>query len=197
MMMMKKNDMKHALAVKATLRSKAPRFTRQDAHKKKRLGWAWRKAKGLQSKVRLRLKHHKRVVKTGYGTPSLVKNANAKGMFPVVVCNETDVSKLTASQGAIISAGTSIRTKMALIDACAKAGTPVLNLSMEKFKAKFEKFMHSKKEKKEKSSSTANVEKKTKHDKKDNAHDTTHHSHTTDDSNAGKNESEKENRKGE
>lgn len=166
---MKKKDMKHALAVKTTLRRKAPRFTRQDAHKKKRLGWTWRKAKGLQSKVRLRLKHHKRVVKTGYGTPVLVKNSTVKGVFPVRVYNENEVSKLKQGQGAIIAAGTSIKTKMAIIDACAKAGLPVMNINQEKFRTAFEKFVQDKKEKKEKTSAEHSEKKpkQAKHEKED------------------------------
>jgi len=125
---------KRALQLRRIFRKAKPHFTRQDLHKKSRLEEKWRKPKGLQSKMRQRLKHHKRVVKVGYKAPALARHYHRSGVLPVLVANRQEAEHLTKGQGAIIARTTGIRTKIEIIDTCEKAGIPVVNLNIMKFR---------------------------------------------------------------
>ncbi|NQV08600.1 50S ribosomal protein L32e [Candidatus Woesearchaeota archaeon] len=95
--------MKELLDLKKSMKRKKPSFIRQDAHKKKRLGKKWRRAKGLQSKVRLNLKGYVRKVKIGYGKPKKIFGVNKSGLKPVDVNNVSDLKKIDSkTEGALI-----------------------------------------------------------------------------------------------
>ena len=127
------SGVKEALALRKIFRKRKPTFTPQDMHKKPRVKAAWRKPVGLHSKMRLRLKHHKRVVKVGYKAPALVRGYHASGVFPQIVANLTDVSSLKSGEGAIISRTTGTRMKLAIIESLQKKGIPILNFNADKF----------------------------------------------------------------
>ena len=61
---------KELLDKRKALKKKKPVFTRQDAHKKKKVGWKWRKPKGSDSKMRVGKKGYKRSVRPGWGSPA-------------------------------------------------------------------------------------------------------------------------------
>ena len=132
---MTQSELQKALGERATFKKRKPSFSRQDAHKKKRLGWAWRKPKGLQSKMRLRLKHHKRVVKIGYKSPQLAHGYSPQGFMPRHIETLVQVALLQKGDGAIIARTTSLRTKLILIKACEEKGIPILNVNVSRLKA--------------------------------------------------------------
>jgi large subunit ribosomal protein L32e len=126
-------DVKKALELRKIFRKRKPVFSRQDSTKKPKLGDKWRKPKGLQSKMRQRLKHHKRVVKVGYKAPALIRGYHKSGFKEVLVATLQEIEALKQDEGAIIAGSTSIRTKQILIAACQKKNVPVLNINIDSF----------------------------------------------------------------
>ena len=59
-------SIKELLELRKQIKNKKPDFIRQDAHKKKKLGKKWRKARGLHSKIRLKLRGRGKFVSNGY-----------------------------------------------------------------------------------------------------------------------------------
>ena len=68
-------DLEH----RSVIKKKKPNFIRQDAHKKKRVGTSWRRAKGIQSKVRLNKRGYVKSVSQGYRSPKSVRGTTPSG----------------------------------------------------------------------------------------------------------------------
>ncbi len=108
------------------------KFSRQDSHKKKKLGKKWRKPKGLHSKMRLQKKGYKRSVKVGYETPKNMRGLS-KGLEKVLVNNINDLKNINKkTQGIIISASVGIKKKIEIIKEAEKQKIEILNIKSPK-----------------------------------------------------------------
>ena len=86
--------MKKLIILRKAMKAKKPSFIRQDSHKKKRVGLAWRKPKGLQSKMRLSIKGYRKTANPGYGSPKLVAGLSKEGLVKVNVGCVKDLEKI-------------------------------------------------------------------------------------------------------
>ncbi len=130
-------------------KSKRPSFFRQDSKKRKKVSPSWRRPKGIQSKQRLKRKGHPHPIEIGYRSPKQVRGANKTGLFPAMAANPDDVSKADPKiQGIIIRKGVGLAKKMAIIEAAARKGIPVLNVKMEKLQQKKERMLQEKQQEK-------------------------------------------------
>lgn len=144
--------MKILLELKKKLKSKLPKFTRKDSHKKARIGTdKWRKPKGITNKMRLQLRPHKRIVKTGYRTPKQVRDLNNVGLRVVNVCSIKDIEKINSKEEAVmISSRVSKKTKVDLLELCVSKNISIENVKdaakeLEKIKSDFANKKSSKK----------------------------------------------------
>ncbi len=137
--------------VRKNIKKKKPTFTRQDSHKKKRVGKKWRRPKGLQSKMRLGFKGYKKSIKIGYGSPRAVKGLESNGLRGVKVCSVLDMAALDPSKdGAIIASSVGIRKKVGILKEAKQKKIKIINIKdSEKFLKEVEELFKKKKEKKE------------------------------------------------
>ena len=77
-----------------TAKKKMPDFKRQAWFRYKRLGEAWRKPRGLHSKLRTSRKYRINKVRVGYKTPELVRGLHSSGFKEILVYNKSDLDKL-------------------------------------------------------------------------------------------------------
>lgn len=127
--------MEQIVEIRNKLKAKKPTFTRQDAHKKKRVGTGWRKPKGRQSKMRLHRKSYARGRSSGYGSPKAAYGLSREGFKQVVVAKVADFSGLdTKTDGIIIARTTGNRRKAELIDYASKNSFTLLNADSQSFK---------------------------------------------------------------
>ena len=121
--------MKEALELRKRIKSKKPKFVREDAHKRKALHQHWRKPKGLHSKMR-RQRHGKpALVAAGYGGPSSVHGLHKSGLLPVVIYNIADIGKLKKDvHGAVIGAGVGARKRTILLTKLKESNIRALNI---------------------------------------------------------------------
>lgn len=112
--------MKILLELKAKLKSTLKRFTRKDSHKKVRVGDSkWRKPKGITNKMRLQKRGHKRIVKTGFGTPATLRDTNKKGLRSVLISNMKDLETIDSKiESVIISGKVSKKNRLVLLQTC-------------------------------------------------------------------------------
>lgn len=153
------------LKVRKVLKSKKPTFIRQDAHKLKKLEQKWVKPKGIDSKMRLRLKGYRRSVTKGWKSPAAVKGLSREGLQVVTVVSESQLSKIDKSmQIALIPSTMGNRKKLMLVKKAQELGIKLLNFSQpEKYVSRVENGMKERKAVQEKKE--AKKEERAKSDK--------------------------------
>jgi large subunit ribosomal protein L32e len=138
-------DTKELLKKRRILKKKKPEFIRQDAHKKKKVGWKWRKPKGSDSKMRVSRRGYSRIVKKGWSSPLAVRGTERSGLLPVIVDNQSALQKIDPStQIMVLSSGLGTKKKMALVEEAVKKNIPISNCKdpqkfLDDVKEKFEK----------------------------------------------------------
>lgn len=121
--------MKDLLSFKKEKKANNPDFIRQDAHKKPRVGTNWRKPRGRQSKMRLQFSGYRAIVKTGYGTPKILRNCNREGLEQVRVDSLDSLEKVDAKkQGIIVASSIGTRKKIEILKIALEKKIAVLNI---------------------------------------------------------------------
>ena len=158
-------DKEKLLEIRKELKKKKPDFIRQDAHKKKSLGYKWKKPKGLQSKLRLHKAGHRKNVTKGYKSPADVKGLTKDGMIPVLVYNVFQLEAIDNKfQVAIISSEVGMKKKLEIMKKAAEKSIVIKNVKdSKKFIEKNENEFRERQEMKKKKT----AEEKKKEEKKD------------------------------
>ncbi len=161
--------MEKKLLHRRKLKAKKPKFLAQDVHKKKRLKEKWKRPKGLQSKMRLQKKGHRKVVSVGWKSPKEVRGLSREGLEQIRVENIKALENINPkTQGIIISSKLSIKKKYEIILEAEKKGIVVLNRNVKALKERLELKIKAKTEKKnKKTKTTEKTEKKESKEEKD------------------------------
>jgi len=98
-----------------------PKFVRQEANRYKKLGFKWRKPKGIHSKRRRKLKRRSPLPTSGYSTDTDVKFMHPSGFFLKHVFNVKDVLEIKnyKTRVAALIGGTVGSRKRIEIERCA------------------------------------------------------------------------------
>lgn len=138
---------------------KKPDFIRQDSHKKSRIKSRWRRARGLQSKIRLEKKGYRKKPKVGYGTSKEIKNL-IKGVNSKIVSTTKELKNIS-KDGGIIIAKIGLKKKIAIIKEALKSKITILNLkNPELFLKQIDEKIKEKKELKKKKTASKTAKKK-------------------------------------
>lgn len=126
---------KELLEKRNALKKKKPEFIYQDAHKKVRIQWKWRRPRGSGSKMRIGMKGYRRPLEVGWGSPKLVEGLDRNGMVMVVVHNAAELAKLDPKKNiVIIASSVGTKKKITIIEQAAKKGLKINNFKdAEKF----------------------------------------------------------------
>jgi large subunit ribosomal protein L32e len=92
-----------------------PKFRRQEIHHKKALKDAWRKPRGINSKLRIQKKSRGNVPKPGFGSPKEARGLES-GLKPVMVANAGDMEKIGSEEIAIISHSVGKKKRLQLLE---------------------------------------------------------------------------------
>ena len=137
------------LELRKQMKKRKPDFSRQDSHKKKRVGTNWRKPRGIASKMRLQLKGKKPIVKAGYCSPKEVRGLNRDGLKEVIVANVKDLNNVKEKMIALISSQVGAKKIIEIIKEAKKLNVQISNYNDE-FVKKHEEIIKQKKEIKKK-----------------------------------------------
>jgi len=117
------------LNLRKRMKKKKPKFRRQEIHRKKALKDAWRKPRGINSKLRVRKMSRGRVPKPGYGSPKEVKGLNMEGFKEILVNNVKDMDKIKnpKEEVAVISKTVGRRKRFEMIEYAMKKNIRIGN----------------------------------------------------------------------
>ncbi|MFB0514079.1 MAG: 50S ribosomal protein L32e [Candidatus Bathyarchaeia archaeon] len=90
-----------ALALRRRLKSKKPRFRRQESWRYKRVSEVWRKPDGIDSKMRRKKKGWPKSVEVGYRGPKAARGLHPSGYAEVLIRTVDDVEKVDPKTQAI------------------------------------------------------------------------------------------------
>jgi len=117
-----------ALAKRAVISGNRPAFKRQEWFRYQKLGEAWRRPKGIHSKMRRGMKRRPPMVEIGYGGPALVRGLHPSGFEEVMVYNIDGLENIDPkTQAARIGGTVGVKKRIAIENRAKELGIRVLN----------------------------------------------------------------------
>lgn len=122
-------EIKNLLELRKELRRTRPIFLRQESWRYVRVGPAWRRPKGTDSKMRLRKRGWPKRVKVGYGVPLKVRGLHPSGFKDILVHTIDDIERLNPEIDAARLASTlGAKKRRIMVDRAHELGLKVLNV---------------------------------------------------------------------
>ena len=122
------DESQKALSKRNAANRKRPAFKRQNWFRYKRLGAAWRKPRGMHSKMRMRRKYRPPVVSTGYRGPVAARGLHPSGFAEVLVHRPEELEALDGKlEAARVAATVGDRKREAIEARAAELDIRVLN----------------------------------------------------------------------
>ncbi|MDH5438814.1 MAG: 50S ribosomal protein L32e [Candidatus Bathyarchaeota archaeon] len=123
-----KSARQRALAVRKRVKSRKPDFKRQESWRYKRVEKSWRKPRGLDSKMRKRVKGWPRSVAVGYRGPKDARGLHPSGYVEILVRTVDDVSGVDSETQAVrVGHTVGARKRVEILARAEELGVRVLN----------------------------------------------------------------------
>ena len=161
------SDINKLLEARSSIKVRKKAFVRHDSHKKKRVGSKWRKARGIQSKMRLGMRGYRKRLQIGYGSPKAVKGMHSTGVSIMLVSSVSDLDRIDAKkQGIVIAKNIGLKKRVEMVKKAQEQKIRILNIKdPAKFLSDVEQLFKKKREEKEKKKKEKKVKKEEKEKK--------------------------------
>jgi large subunit ribosomal protein L32e len=124
-------DQKKQIEIRQKMNKKRPSFRRVESWRYKRVKDSWRKARGIDSRTRIKSKSGVKSPSAGYRGPKKIRGIHPSGYEEVRVITINDLKLLNNKIHAIkISSKLGAKKRIALIDYAQNRGFKVLNLGI-------------------------------------------------------------------
>lgn len=120
-------DERRLLTIRKVQKGKKPEFRRQESWRYKRVHTSWRRPKGIDSKMRLKMGGRPKSVEIGYGSPKQIRGRNGSGHEEVLVFNAESLSKVNQSQVVRIGHVVGQRKRVSILEKARTLGLYVVN----------------------------------------------------------------------
>ena len=125
---MSSEEVKRALAIRKKLKRKKPDFVRQESWRYVRVKENWRRPRGIDSKMRKRVKGWPECPRVGYRGPRLARGLHPSGLKEVLVHRVEELEPLNPNEHAVrISARVGRLKRMQIFERAQELGLKVLN----------------------------------------------------------------------
>jgi large subunit ribosomal protein L32e len=127
----KQSPFRKALRIRARAKNKKPEFVRPESWRYSRFSLSWRRPRGLDNKIRRKIKGWPPGVSTGYKGPKVARGLHPSGFREVLVYNSEALSAIDNNTQVARIAHTVGKRKRALIIAEAKKlNIKILNIKL-------------------------------------------------------------------
>jgi large subunit ribosomal protein L32e len=124
-------EQKRLIELRKKINKKRPSFRRVESWRYKRVKDSWRKARGIDSRTRIKSKSGVKSPSMGYRGPKKVRGMHPSGYEEVRVNNINDLKDLNNKKHAIkISTNLGVKKRISVIDYAQSRGFKVLNLGI-------------------------------------------------------------------
>ncbi|MBY8988381.1 MAG: 50S ribosomal protein L32e [Candidatus Lokiarchaeota archaeon] len=124
-------EQKRLIELRKKINKKRPSFRRVESWRYKRVKDSWRKARGIDSRTRIKSKSGIKSPSAGYRGPKKVRGLHPSGYGEVRVHNINDLKGLNNKKHAIkVSTKLGIKKRIGVIDYAQSRGFKVLNLGI-------------------------------------------------------------------
>ncbi len=124
----KKAVAEQAVKLRKVVKARKPKFRKHESWRYKRLKESWRKPRGLDNKMRLKVKGWPKSVNVGYGGPRIARGLHPSGYKEVLVHTPDEVTKVNPKTQAIRIAHTvGTRKRIQIFSLAREIGIHVLN----------------------------------------------------------------------
>ena len=125
---MEEQEKKRMFALRAKTNKSRPKFLRSEYHRLKRIQSTWRRPKGIDNKMRHKLKGKRKMPGTGYRSPKKVRHLHPSGFEVVPIFNTADLDKIEKGvQIAQIGRTVGSKKRIAIIEHAEDLGIHVIN----------------------------------------------------------------------
>ena len=125
---MGKNSLARLLRIRRTISRRRPKFVRQESWRYVRVKENWRRPRGIDSKMRLKLKSRPALVSIGYGSPRKVRGLHPSGKREVLVHNVEELERINPEvEVARIAHTVGLRKRIQILEKAKDLGITVLN----------------------------------------------------------------------
>ncbi len=122
---------REALRLRARAKNKKPAFIRAESWKYDRFSVSWRRPRGLDNKIRRKIKGWPPGASTGYKGPKIARGLHPSGYREVIVHNVADLSAIDINtQAARIAHRVGKRKRIDIITAAKKLNIKILNIKV-------------------------------------------------------------------
>lgn len=131
------------LKLRRHLKIKKPKFLRQDANRL-HLPQKWTRPRGIHSKMRLKIKGHKKRPSTGYGSPRRVKYALRNGLLPQLIQNKNALNTIDLrTKTPVISSSVGDKKRLEILEYALSKNISIANIkdikqTLDKIKQKLQ-----------------------------------------------------------
>jgi len=116
------------MRLRAQMKKRRPNFKRENYYRLKRLQTSWRSPKGIDSKMRHKLRGKRKVVQTGYRGPKAVRGLHPSGKEVVRVFRPQDLEEVDPElQIAQIGGTVGSRKRINIINEAEDLGIHIIN----------------------------------------------------------------------
>jgi large subunit ribosomal protein L32e len=124
-------EQKRLLRLRKKINKKRPSFRRVESWRYVRVKDSWRKARGIDSRTRIKSKSGVKSPSSGYRGPKMIRGLHPSGYEEVRVVTIDDLKNLNNNKHAIkISTKLGVKKRISLIDYAQSRGFKVLNIGI-------------------------------------------------------------------